>query len=137
MITIAFSTKSDKPEIIEHFKKSSGYEKGVHVIQKINNGEKSLSEVYNEILEESQTDIVIFTHDDIYFDTNAWYSKIVKNFEKNEYGIIGLAGTTNLSETGMWWETNRRKNMIGIVNHESGGKKWETKFSQSLGNDIK
>ena len=137
MITIAFSTKSDKPELIEHFKKSSGYEKGVHVIQKINNGEKSLSEVYNEILEESQTDIVIFTHDDIYFDTNAWYSKIVKNFEKNEYGIIGLAGTTNLSETGMWWETNRRKNMIGIVNHESGGKKWETKFSQSLGNDIK
>lgn len=135
MITIAFSTKSEKPELIEHFKKSSGYEKGVRVIQKINNGEKSLSQVYNEILNETPDDIVIFTHDDIYFDTSAWYSKIVRNFEKNDYGIIGLAGTSTLPVSGMWWE-NRRK-MCGIVNHESQGKKWESKYSSSLGNEIR
>jgi hypothetical protein len=135
MITIAFSTKSEKPELIEHFKKSSGYEKGVRVIQKINNGEKSLSQVYNEILNETPDDIVIFTHDDIYFDTLAWYSKIVRNFEKNDYGIIGLAGTSTLPVSGMWWE-NRRK-MCGIVNHESQGKKWESKYSSSLGNEIR
>jgi len=135
MITIAFSTKSDKPELIEHFKKSSGYEKGVRVIQKINNGEKSLSQVYNEILNETPDDIVIFTHDDIYFDTTAWYSKIVRNFEKNDYGIIGLAGTPSLPTSGMWWE-NRRK-MCGIVNHESQGKKWESKYSPSFGNELR
>jgi glycosyltransferase involved in cell wall biosynthesis len=135
MITIAFSTKSEKPELIKHFKKSSGYEKGVRVIQKINNGEKSLSQVYNEILNETPDDIVIFTHDDIYFDTSAWYSKIVRNFEKNDYGIIGLAGTSTLPVSGMWWE-NRRK-MCGIVNHESQGKKWESKYSSSLGNEIR
>ena len=50
MVTIAYSTKSPKPDLIEHFKKSSGYEKGIHVIEKINNGEKSLAEVYNEII---------------------------------------------------------------------------------------
>lgn len=136
MITIAFSTKTPKPELIEHFKKSSGYEKGITVIQKINNGEKSLAQVYNEILEESPNNIIIFTHDDVYFDTKAWYHKIKSHFEKSHYGILGMAGTTNLSETGQWWETSKRKNMIGIVNHESNGKKWESKYSESFGNDI-
>jgi glycosyltransferase involved in cell wall biosynthesis len=135
MITIAFSTKSDKPELIEHFKKSSGYEKGVRVIQKINNGEKSLSQVYNEILNETPDDIVIFTHDDIYFDTSAWYSKIVRNFEKYNYGIIGLAGTPSLPSSGMWWEDRRK--MCGIVNHENQGKKWESKYSPSFGNELR
>jgi glycosyltransferase involved in cell wall biosynthesis len=136
MITIAFSTKTPKPELIEHFKKSSGYEKGITVIQKINNGEKSLAQVYNEILEESPNDIIIFTHDDVYFDSKAWYHKIKSHFEKSYYGILGMAGTTNLSETGQWWEPSKRKNMIGIVNHESNGKKWESKYSESFGNDI-
>ena len=42
-----------------------------------------------------------------------------------------------MSETGRWWETNRRKNMIGIVNHESGGKKWTSKYSEEFGNNIR
>lgn len=137
MITIAYSTKSPKPELIEHFKKSSGYEKGIHVIEKINNGEKSLAQVYNEIIEESPNDIIVLTHDDIYFDTTAWYSKIVRHFEKSDFGILGMAGTTYLGSTGMWWEQDKRKNMIGIVNHESQGKKWESKYSEGFGSDIR
>ena len=43
MITIGYSTKSHKPELIEYFKKSSGNPKYVEVIEKINNGDKSLS----------------------------------------------------------------------------------------------
>ena len=122
--------------MVQHFKKSSGYEKGITVIQKINNGEKSLTQVYNEILDESPNDIIIFTHDDVYFDTKAWFHKIKSHFEKTEYGILGMAGTTHLSETGQWWETKRKKDMIGIVNHESGGRKWESKYSEGFGNDI-
>jgi pyruvyltransferase len=139
MITIAYSTKSPKPELIEHFKKSSGYEKGIHVIEKINNGEKSLAQVYNEILNESPNDIIILTHDDMYFDTKAWYSKIVRHFEKSDFGVLGMAGTSYLSESGIWWEASRRKNMVGIVNHEKDGKKWESKmsYSENFGNDIR
>jgi hypothetical protein len=137
MITIGYSTRNHNPELIEYFKKSSGNPKYVEVIEKINNGEKSLSQVYNEILAEAKSDIVILCHDDVYFDTNAWYSKVIKNFEKNDVGIIGVAGTTYLSESGMWWESNHRKNMIGIVNHEKEGKKWESKYSPSFGNEIK
>ena len=135
MITIVYSTRNHSPEFIEYLKKSSGNPKYVEVIEKINNGEKSLSQTYNEIIAEAKSEIVILCHDDIYFDTNAWYPKIQKNFEKNDFGIIGVAGTTHLPESGKWWE-NRRK-MFGIVNHEAEGRKWESKYSSSLGNEIK
>jgi glycosyltransferase involved in cell wall biosynthesis len=133
MITVGYSTREHKPEFIEYLKKSSGFKK-IEVIEKVNNGEKSLAEVYNEILLESKTDIVVLCHDDIYFDTNAWYPKLLKHFEKSDFGIIGMAGTTQMPESGMWWEN--RKKMVGIVNHEHEGKKWESKYSESFGNDI-
>ena len=136
MITIGYSTRTSNPKFIEYLKKSSGNKK-IEVIEKINNGEKSLSQVYNEILDEANTDIVVLCHDDIYFDTTSWYYKLKTHFENSDYGILGVAGTTNMSETGRWWETNRRKNMIGIVNHESGGKKWTSKYSEDFGKSIR
>jgi hypothetical protein len=136
MITIGYSTREHNPKFIEYLKKSSGNKK-IEVIEKINNGEKSLSEVYNEIIQESKTDIVVLCHDDIYFDTTSWYYKLKSHFETSDYGILGVAGTTHMSETGMWWETNRRKNMIGIVNHESGGKKWTSKYSEEFNKSIR
>jgi hypothetical protein len=69
MITVAYSTRKHNPEFIEYLKKSSGFKK-LEVIEKVNNGEKSLAQVYNEVLSESKTDIVLFCHDDIYFETN-------------------------------------------------------------------
>ena len=133
MITIGYSTREHNPKFIEYLKKSSGFKK-IEVIEKINNGEKSLSQVYNEILEESKTDIVVLCHDDIYFDTNSWYYKLKTHFESSEYGILGVAGTTEMPSSGQWWETRRK--MIGIVNHESGGKKWTSKYSEDLGKSI-
>jgi glycosyltransferase involved in cell wall biosynthesis len=136
MITIGYSTREHNPKFIEYLKKSSGNKK-IEVIEKINNGEKSLSQVYNEILDEAKTDIVVLCHDDIYFDTNSWYYKLKTHFENTDYGILGVAGTTHMSDTGRWWETNRRKNMIGIVNHENGGKKWTSKYSEDFGKSIR
>ena len=134
MITVGYSTREHNPKFIEYLKKSSGFKK-IEVIEKINNGEKSLSQVYNEILEESKTDIVVLCHDDIYFDTTSWYYKLKTHFENSEYGILGVAGTTEMPTSGQWWETRRK--MIGIVNHESGGKKWTSKYSEDLGKSIR
>lgn len=134
LITVGYSSRKHNPEFIDYLKKSSGFKK-LEVIEKINNGEKSLNQVYNEILDESETDIVVLCHDDLYFDTNSWYHKIINHFEKTDYGILGVAGTTYMSKSGQWWE--QRKKMHGIVNHEHEGKKWESKYSPSLGNDIK
>lgn len=133
MITIGYSTRQHNPNFKEYLIKSSGFKK-LKVIEKINNGEKSLTETYNEILNESDTDIVVLCHDDIYFDTNSWYHKLLKHFEKSDYGILGVAGSTEVPSSGKWWEN--RRSMIGIVNHESNGKKWESKYSSSQGNEV-
>ena len=133
MITVGYSTREHNPTFIEYLKKSSGF-KNLEVIEKINNGEKSLAQVYNEILEESNTDIVILCHDDIYFEATGWYNKILKHFEKSDFGIIGMAGSTSMPSSGQWWEN--RKKMVGIVNHEHEGKKWESKYSESFHNNI-
>ncbi len=133
MITIGFSTRQDNQKYIDYLIKTSGL-KNVEVIQKINNGAKSLSHVYNEILEESKNDIVILCHDDLEFDTKEWGKKIIKHFSKTDYGILGVAGTTEIPKSGMWWEDKRK--MIGIVNHKHEGKKWESKYSKSWGDEI-
>ena len=109
--------------------------KECQVIQKINNGDKSLSEVYNEILDESTNDIVVFVHDDLEFDTNNWGIKLMKLFERNpEQGIIGLAGTKYFSDNGCWWTV--QGSMYGVVNHKHEGKKWTSSYSKDLGNKI-
>ena len=101
MITVGFSTRENKPEYIELIKSTCMY-KDVDVIQKINTGDKSLPEVYNEILEEAKTDIVVFIHDDLEFDTKNWGDKVMKHFKRNPtYGILGLAGTKYLPKSGM------------------------------------
>jgi hypothetical protein len=133
MITVGYSTREHNPTFIEYLKKSSGF-KNLKVIEKINNGVKSLAQVYNEILEESNTDIVILCHDDIYFEATGWYNKVLKHFEKSDFGIIGMAGSTSMPSSGQWWEN--RKKMVGIVNHEHEGKKWESKYSESFHNNI-
>jgi len=134
MITIGFSTKKIDPEFVEYLRKSSGNPK-VEIIPFENPGTHSLSEAYNIILEKSSNDIVVLCHDDIYFDTKNWAQKLVKHFKRNpEYGILGVAGSVKIPESGMWWEEPVK--MRGIVNHEHEGKKWESKYSTSIGNQI-
>ena len=62
-------------------------------------------------------------------------SKILKHFKRNNhYGILGVAGSVSLPKSAKWWEDFSK--MRGIVNHEHEGKKWESKYSPSLGNQI-
>lgn len=134
MITIGFSTRKIDETFVEMLKKTSGVS-NPEVIPFENNGEFSLTEVYNKILEQSTNDIVILCHDDIYFDSKNWGQKILNHFKrKNDYGILGLAGTTSMSKSAKWWEDFSK--MKGIVNHEHEGKKWESKYSQSKGNEL-
>lgn len=134
MITIGYSTRQSNPKLQEYLKKSCGHPK-VQIIEKVNPNARSLTEVYNEILNESVNDIVVLCHDDIYFEKNGWGNHILKHFSRSEYGILGVAGSTHIPKSGMWWEDRRK--MVGIVNHEHEGKKWESKYSASLGKEIK
>ena len=134
MITIGYSTRTSNPQYKEYLQKTCMF-KEVQIIEKVNNGEKNLSQVYNEIINESVNDIVVLCHDDLEFDTNRWGEKLLKSFEKNpEYGILGLAGSKYLDISGQWWKVPHT--MYGIVNHKHEGKKWTSTYSSNLNDRV-
>ena len=134
MISVIYSTREDNQKHLQHIKDTCGVHK-MEVIQYINNGEYSLTELYNKALQETTNNIVVFCHDDIIFETKNWGRKILKIFEKNEeYGIIGVAGSRELPESGMWWENPLH--MYGQVYHKHNGKKWLSKYSDKKNNFI-
>lgn len=94
----------------------------------------SLSEVYNIGLKESKNDIVLFIHNDIIFNTKKWGRILVDKFNNSDYGILGVAGTTDLVDNGVWW-TDQSK-MVGIVNHKNNNKIFESKYSNSYNKEV-
>ena len=133
MITVVYSTRKDNPEYIEQIKKTCGIH-NVDVIQIVNDGEMSLPQAYNKGLDMAKNDIVVFCHDDLIFETKGWGQKLQKLFNKNpEYGILGIAGTTDLLD-GRWWTL--KESMNGIVSHQHEGKKWTNYYSKDQGNKI-
>ncbi len=134
MITVAFSTRKIDPSFVELLKKTSGI-KSLEVLPFENNGEYSLTQVYNMALEKSSNDIVVLCHDDIYFEKNNWGNKVLKHFKRNEeFSILGVAGSRYLPPSGRWWEIPTE--MFGVVNHEHQGKKWTSKYSEPKGNKL-
>ncbi len=134
MISVIYSTRTTKPEFIEQIKKTSGIHK-IEVIEIVNNGEMSLTEAYNKGLKTTNNNIVVFCHDDIIFNTKNWGRKLMSTFNKNpKYGIIGIAGTTDLID-GRWWTL--KESMNGVVTHQHEGKKWTNRYSKDQGNKLK
>ncbi len=133
MISIVYSTKKDKPDFIKQIKSTCGV-KNIDIIQIINDGEMSLTQAYNKGLEKAENDIVVFCHDDIIFNTKNWGRKLKSIFDKNpEYGIIGIAGTTDLVD-GRWWTI--KESMNGIVSHQHEGRRWTNYYSKDQGRKI-
>ena len=134
MITVVYCTRKSNPEHKEHLIKSSGLHKHLEVIEIVNNGE-SLTKAYNRGLKMATNDIVVFCHDDITIETKQWGNKLSKLFDKNpEYGIIGVAGTKEMPNSGRWWDNPRK--MYGRVAHTHEGKTWLSSYSDDLGQFI-
>jgi GT2 family glycosyltransferase len=132
MISVIYCTREEFPQHQEHIKKTSGI-KDIEVIEYINKGE-SLTKFYNKGLKEASNDIVVFCHDDIIFNTKKWGKKLLDHFNKTEYGILGVAGTTHMSENGQWWVDNTK--MMGQVKHSHNGKSWMSAYCSSFGDRV-
>lgn len=135
-ISIICSSQNDFESFRKHVLYTCGLPKdNVEFLGYSNQGEFSLSEIYNKGLNDTKFDLVVFIHHDIKFITDNWGRKLCKHFNRNpEYGIIGVAGTNNLV-SGMWWQD--RSSMHGVVNHSNGVKTWTSRFSADQGNKLK
>ena len=126
LVTVVISTRKRDEDFYKQVKKWFSHPK-TQILMYENDGIMSLPEVYNKGLEESENDIVVFMHDDIIIQSTNLTPKIVKMFDKfPDYGIIGVAGTTDLAN-GRWWDI--RKSMYGKVGHTKDGKTWINKYN--------
>ena len=133
-LTIVVSTRKIDQYYLDLLKSTSGL-KDLEIIPFENPDGQSLTELYNKGLVMSNSDLVLFCHDDLKFDTRNWGRKLLNHFKRDsEYGIIGIAGTRYLSKTGCWWEDFSK--MHGAVYHEDGGNRWLTRYSKDIGNKL-
>jgi hypothetical protein len=133
LVSVVISTRKIDEDYVNHVKKMFSHPKTQILIYE-NDGSKSLTEIYNKGLKESQNNIIVFMHDDLILETNNMTSKILKLFEKHpDYGIIGIAGTDKLLN-GCWWQS--RENMFGVVGHIHEGKRHVNHYSKQVFNDV-
>lgn len=101
-----------------------------------NFNEYSLTEIYNRSIRDHNNDsaIMVFLHNDIQFFTKNWGRLLLTKFNYSDYQIIGVAGTTTLSESGCWW--SERNNMVGVVSHTDGIKVWTNEYNKPIAGKI-
>lgn len=140
MVTIVYSTRDNNPQYQKHIKETIGL-RDYEVIEYINKKEFSLTELYNRGLKEAKNDIVIFIHDDLLFEQDSkWGKKVLKHFNESDFGILGKAGTTSITQSGRWWDETHL--MIGSVYHTQTNpdtnKKitWESRYSGIFKDEI-
>jgi GT2 family glycosyltransferase len=133
MITIIYSTHKDEQfnnKFKQHLLQTVGL-KDVQILEYKNKNEFSLSEIYNKGISHSNFDIIVCCHNDIKLE-NGWGKKLLKDYSDNpEYGIIGKAGTSYFSQSGVFWE-KMQQTMVGQVYHQPDKDKWLSKYSPKL-----
>lgn len=125
-------TEENKKDFLENVQETCGCECDIEYVYNPNG--ISLTEIYNKFLKPSDTDIVVYIHDDIEFLRYGWGKRLIELFEENQdYGIIGVAGSAEFDEKGMWWNYKKK---YGQVLHRSEGKSWLTTFSPLIENGL-
>ena len=134
-VSVVISTRKIDEGYREHIRKMFS-QPDTEILMYENNGEMSLTQVYNKGLRESVNDIVVFMHDDLILETPNMTPKIVKMMSSHSintnYGIVGIAGTDKLT-SGMWWQN--RENMFGVVGHIHEGKRHVNHYSKGVFNE--
>lgn len=126
---------SEEKGIAKKIEESCGCD--VRVMYVVNPEGIALTKIYSDVIsaEEVTSDVVVFVHDDVDFLRNGWGAEILRLFRDNEeYGIIGVAGSTYFDEKAAWW--TYEGNLFGQVLHRNDGKSWLSAYSPLLDKDL-
>ena len=78
-----------------------------------------MTAAYQEAMMNSDAKYKIYMHQDVFIVQHDFLDVMVEQFKKKpDYGIFGVVGSSNLTETGAWWEGNR----IGAICDNHTGK---------------
>jgi GT2 family glycosyltransferase len=125
-LTLIYSTRHPDPTFRHHLQDTCGLP-DVEILAYTNPGQYSLSTLYNRGLAEANHFIVVFLHDDLHFETPNWGPLLLQHFQHSNFGILGIAGTTELPQSGQWWQ--HPLTTLGIVKHQHQQQIWTSKYS--------
>jgi len=132
-IVVVFSShlsEEENQKFINHIDNTIGVNHKTYCYPNFN--QYSLPQIYNQAIKDYNEKDCIFVmcHNDIVFKTKDWGKLLLKHFNHSNYGILGVAGSTYLPETGRWWDD--RSKMYGIVEHTNGLNEWISEYSNQI-----
>jgi len=132
-IIVIFSShlsEKENTEFIYHVNKTIGCTHETYGFANFN--EKPLHQIYNDAIKEysAPNTVFVFCHNDILFKTINWGKILLKKFNSTNYGILGVAGTSYVPESGRWWDD--RSKMYGTVEHTNGVSNWISEYSSKI-----
>ena len=138
VLTVVFSSRKVDQRFVAHVRHTAGV-KELAILGYDNPGSQSLTATYNRGLREAKSDVVVFVHDDVRFDTPNWGRKLLAELSSTRFGILGVAGTTDLivepdGTVASWWQWQARR--VGRVTHERAGRRDETPYSNSFSQPV-
>ncbi len=75
-------------------------------------GAQSISSGYNEGMKKARGKYKVYLHQDVYIINQNFIKDIIEIFENNNIGIIGCAGSKDIPDNLVWWES---KSLFGKV----------------------
>lgn len=132
-INVVFSSHfgdEENNKFSKHVSNTVGVKHEIFVEPNFN--EFSLPQVYNKYLDKKTPDdvIYVFCHPDLIFKTKNWGKLLLNKFNNNPHGIIGIAGSSYVPDSGRWWED--RSKMYGTVEHTNGVSNWVSEYSPPI-----
>lgn len=143
-LSVIFSSHfsdSENQKFINHLKSTAGID--IHVECIVNMNQYSLTEAYNlgwKKLDELNLgkEIIVFCHNDITIKTKDWGKKLVNLFLNSDYDVIGIAGSDQILEHGVWYLNEKNQlypqdtHMFGRVWHVHGLREEESVYSTKI-----
>ena len=106
-------------------------------------GEKSIFSAYDKAVQKiaaDPSDIIILCHDDIKITTHPTLFKYIleNKLKQNDTGFVGVAGTTILGTTGVWWDKDlwQQQKHTGFVLHGNDLKSADGTFFGNYGRAV-
>ncbi|WP_340102808.1 glycosyltransferase [Rhodohalobacter sp. 8-1] len=99
----------------------------------------NIFQAYNLGIEQSQFDIICFSHEDIIFHTQDWGKKVKKHFEDENTGMIGVVGGNAFPNCpSPWWNSNYlNDHLIHNIQHWKDGFTPQQSVNSQPYNNIK
>ena len=127
LVIASASPSAEKVDKIQQFANCAGCPVDVIFYE---NNRSSLTEIYQQELEESTNDVIVFTHDDIEALRDGWGAEVLRILSENpQYGILGVAGCKCYGMDGnyKWWD--KKNNLRGMIFHGNEKNSWLSIYS--------